>query len=170
MIHTLARLADASVEASVVIHRPVGEVFGFYQDFTNLPRFLGDVMAMEQTAPSRFRWTIQGPLGVQLKSTIRVTEARPNSLIRYETTVLPGLAGQWTVQFTPGPDPSQTEVREVLRVPFGKFGLIALSLVGKPPGAEVAANLRRLKQLIETGVVTDTDHAVAGKFDRRSVH
>ena len=168
MIQTLAQLADASVEASVVIDRPVADVFGFYRDFTNMPRFLGDVMAVEPTAPATFRWTIQGPAGIQVKSTIRVTDERPDALIRYETTVLPGLAGQWTVSFSPGPGANQTGVREVLKVPFGKVGLIALSFVGKPPGAEVAANLRRLKQLIETGVVTDTDHAVAGKFDRRS--
>ncbi|GAA3771990.1 hypothetical protein GCM10022225_69170 [Plantactinospora mayteni] len=45
---------------------------------------------------------------------------------------------------------------------------IVLTLVGKPPAAEVAANLRRLKQVLETGTVTDTDHAVAGTFERRA--
>jgi uncharacterized membrane protein len=53
------------VEASVTISRPVEDVFAFYRDFTNLPKFLGDVMAIEPTGPGTTRWTIQGPLGIK---------------------------------------------------------------------------------------------------------
>ena len=153
------------VEASVVIERPVADVFGFYRDFANLPRFLGDVMAVERTGPATFRWTIEGPLGIRMRSAIRLTEERTNELIRYETGTVPGMRTDWAVHFTPAPGPDRTEVHEVLTMPFGKLGRTALALVGKPPGEEVAANLRRLKQVLETGRVTDTDHAVAGKFD-----
>ncbi|MGK5742176.1 SRPBCC family protein [Micromonospora sp. URMC 103] len=159
---------DHGVEARVTIDRPVADVFAFYRDFENLPRFLGDVLAVERTGPATFRWTIQGPLGIRVRSTIRLTEERTNELIRYETTAAPGLKGRWAVRFAPAPDPGRTEVHQTLATPFGKLGRAALALVGKPPAAEVAANLRRLKQVLETGVVTDTAHAVAGKFDRRS--
>jgi uncharacterized membrane protein len=94
----------------VTISRPVEDVFAFYRDFTNLPKFLGDVMAIEPTGPGTTRWTIQGPLGIKAHWTMRVTEERANELIRYH-----------------------------------------------------------LKQLLETGHVTDTSYAVSGKFgeDRR---
>jgi uncharacterized membrane protein len=168
MRHSLPRPGDHAVEARVTIARPVPDVFGFYRDFANLPRFLGDVMAIERIGPATFRWTIEGPFGIRLKSTIRVTEERTDELIRYETTAVPGMRTYWAVRFAPGPDPGQTEVHEVLRTAFGRPGLAALTLIGKPPAKEVVANLRRLKQVVETGEVTDTDHAVAGKFDRRS--
>ena len=159
---------ENAVEARVTIRRPVAEVFGFYRDFENLPRFLGDVMAIERVGPATFRWTIMGPLGIRLKSTIKLTEERTNELIRYETTAPSGMRTHWTVHFTPGPAPGRTEVREILKTPFGGLGRTVLTLVGKPPAQEVAANLRRLKQVLETGRVTDTDHAVTGKFDGRS--
>jgi hypothetical protein len=38
--------------------------------------------------------------------------------------------------------------------------------MGKPPAGEVSANLRRLKEVMETGTVTDTSYSVAGKFTR----
>ncbi|KAB1907087.1 hypothetical protein [Micromonospora sp. AMSO31t] len=126
-------------------------------------------MASEQVGPATFRWTIRGPLGVTLNSTVRLTEERTNQLLRYETTTGPGMRTRWTVRFSPGSQPDRTEVHEVLATPFGRLGRTALTLVGKPPAAEVAANLRRLKQLLETGEVTDTEHAVAGKFGRRVV-
>jgi uncharacterized membrane protein len=82
---------ENTIEASVTIRRPVEEVFKFYRDFTNLPRFLGDVIATEQIGPATSQWTIQGPLGIRANWTIRVTEERTNELIRYETAAAPGL-------------------------------------------------------------------------------
>ncbi|MER7445088.1 SRPBCC family protein [Micromonospora avicenniae] len=158
-----SRPGEHAVEASVTIERSVADVYDFYRDLENLPRFLGDVTAVERVDAATFRWTIVGPLGIQLKSVIRLTEERTSELIRYETTGPPGLRARWTVWFTEV-GPARTEVREVLEMPLGRLGHAALVLVGKPPGAEVAANLRRLKQLLETGEVTDTAHAVRGKF------
>lgn len=154
---------DNTIEASVTIERPVEEVFGFYRDFRNLPRFLGDVMAVERIDPATSRWTVQGTFGFRVHWTTTVTEERPNELIRYETA---GLRSSWEINFTPGPQAGSTVVREVMRAPLGRLGRAALALVGKFPAEEVSANLHRLKQVMETGHVTDTSYAVAGKFDR----
>lgn len=156
-----------TIEASVTIQRPVEEVFSFYRDFKNLPAFLGDVMAIEQIGPTISRWTIQGPLGFRVKWTVRVTEAHPNELIRYETVAAPGLRTHWDIFFAPGGGAGETTVREVMKAPLGRLGRAALALIGKFPAAEVSSNLHRLKELLETGRVTDTSYAVAGKFAAR---
>jgi uncharacterized membrane protein len=65
-----------TIEATVTRRRPVEEVFGFYQDFKNLPTFLGDVIAIEPTGPATSQWTIEGPFGIQAHWTIEVTEQR----------------------------------------------------------------------------------------------
>jgi len=57
-----AAIGPDATEAVVAIRRPVEDVFRFYRDFRNLPRFLGDVMAIDQTGPAAYRWTVQGPL------------------------------------------------------------------------------------------------------------
>jgi len=155
---------ENTIEASVTIRRPVEEVFNFYRDFRNLPRFLGDVTASEQIGPATYRWTIQGPLGIRAPWTIRVTEERANALIHYETVAPLGLRTSWEIHFAPGSEAGQTEAREVMRPPLGRLGRAALALIGKFPGPEVAANLHRLKELMETGSVTDTSYSVPGKF------
>src|SRR5262249_44685248 len=139
---------QSKIEASIQIGRPVREVFGFYRDFRNLPRFLGDVMAIEQTGPKTTRWTIQGPLGIRAHWTVEVTDERPDAVIRYETVGSPGLRARWEITFAPGTSPGTTEVREVMTSPLGMFGLAALAVIGKFPAREVSANLRRLKQLL----------------------
>ena len=158
---------ENSIEASVTIQRPVDEVFTFYRDFKNLPGFLGDVMRVEQIGPATSRWTIQGPLGIRAHWTIKVTEERTNELIRYETVTLPTLKTCWEIYFARGPEAGETKVREVMKAPLGRFGRAALALIGKFPAQEVASNLHRLKQLMETGRVTDTSYSVAGKFAQR---
>jgi uncharacterized membrane protein len=158
---------EDTIIASATIQRAVGEVFRFYRDFKNLPSFLGDVMAIDQIDPATSRWMIQGPLGIRGKWTIRVTEERMNELIRYETVGPPGLRTYWEIHFAPGSQPGATEVREVMKAPLGRWGRAALALIGKFPAEEVSANLHRLKEVMETGRVTDTSYSVAGKFAQR---
>jgi len=153
-----------TIQGCVVIQRSIEEVFGYYRDFGNLPNFLGDVMAVQQINPTTSRWTIQGPLGIRAHWIVKVTEQRTNELIRYETVSSPRLKTYWEIHFTPGPDRGETEVREVMKAPFGRIGRAALALIGKFPEKEVSANLHRLRELLETGAVTDTSYAVAGKF------
>jgi uncharacterized membrane protein len=161
---SLPPLDASTIEAGVTIHCAVDKVFRFYRDFQNLP--LGDVIAVAQTGPAASRWTIQGPLGIRAHWTIKVTEERPNELIRYETVAPPGLRTCWEIHFAPGSEAGATQVREVMKAPLGRLGRAALALIGKFPAEEVPANLRRLKELMETGRVTDTSYAVAGKFAR----
>jgi len=167
MLRASSSRDENTIEASVIIQRPVDEVFSFYRNFKNLPGFLGDVMSIEQIDSETSRWTIQGPLGIQANWTIRVTEERTNELIRYETVTLPKLKTCWEIHFARGPEAGETEVREVMKVPLGRLGRAALALIGKSPAEEVSSNLHRLKQVMETGRVTDTSYSVAGKFAQR---
>jgi uncharacterized membrane protein len=160
--------ADNTITSSVVIRRPVEQVFNFYRDFTNLPSFLGDVMKIEQIDAATSRWTIQGPFGIQAHWTVRVTEERPNELIRYDLVSSSRLKTEWEIHFAPGPAKGETEVREVMKAPLGRLGRAALALIGKFPAEEVSANLHRFKELMETGKVTDTSYSVAGKFAQQA--
>ncbi|HET9981985.1 MAG TPA: hypothetical protein VFQ38_00290 [Longimicrobiales bacterium] len=124
-------------------------------------------MAIDPVGPATWRWTIQGPLGIRVKWTVKVTEERANELIRYETVSLPVLKASWEIHFAPGAEAGEAEVREVMKTPLGTLGRAALALIGKFPAEEERSNLQRLKELLETGRVSDTSHAVAGKFAPR---
>jgi uncharacterized membrane protein len=85
-------------------------------------------------------------------------------LIRYETVGVAGLKGSWEIHFAGGSHARETEVRSVMKIPFGTLGRVALVLIGKFPAEEVSSNLHRLKEVLETGRVADTSYSVAGKF------
>jgi hypothetical protein len=96
-----------------------------------------------------------------------VTGERRNEFISYEAQPLPGLKTTWEIYLSPGSEAGTTQVREVMKTPLGMVGRAGLALVGKPPAGEVSANLHRLKEVLETGTVTDTRYSVATKFTRR---
>jgi uncharacterized membrane protein len=120
---------------------------------------------VEATGARTSRWTIQAPLGLELHWTVVVTDIIPNAFIAYRTESATAPA-RWEVSFSPGAHPGTTLVREVMSMPGGLIARAALAAVGKPPAKEVRANLKRLKELLETGRVTTMDYAVAGKFTR----
>ncbi len=101
---------ENTIEASVTIQRAVEDVFSFYRNFRNLPTFLGDVIAIEPIGPVTSRWTIQGPLGIRVNWTIKVSDERANELIRYETVTSSGLRTYWEIHFAAAPGAGETEV------------------------------------------------------------
>jgi uncharacterized membrane protein len=150
-----------TVTGDVVIRRPVQVVYSFYRNFTNLPRFLGDVIAVEQVADTTYRWIVAGPLGSRVPMTVTITEQRVNQLIRYQTSGPTPLRGQWELTFAVDTDAGGTRVQEQLVVPLGVLGRAMLAVIGKFPDREVATNLSRLKQLLEAGDGSDTPSAAA---------
>src|SRR5262245_23470191 len=55
------------VDASVTIDRPRHEVYWFWRDFSNLPRFMRHLKSVEVTAPGRSHWVAQGPAGISVE-------------------------------------------------------------------------------------------------------
>jgi uncharacterized membrane protein len=156
-----------AIHASVTIRRAVDDVFRFYRDFKNLPRFLGEVLAVEPTGAHLSRWSVAGPLGVRVHWDIVVTVERENSTIQYETVTVPRLRTRWEVYFERVTE-RITTVRELMHLPLGRFGHVAMALLGRFPQHEMAADLHRLQELMETGRITDTRHAIAHKFEPRA--
>ena len=76
------------------------------------------------------------------------------------------MSTHWEIHFAPARKEGATEVREIMKLPLERLGRVALALIEKYPRKEVASNLRRLKEVMETGTVTDTSYSVAGKFAR----
>ena len=146
----MVRRLAGPVTGEVVIGRPVQVVYGFYRNFTNLPLVLGDVVAVEQVAGTTYRWIVAGPLGTRLPMTVTVTDQRVNERIHYQTGGPGPLRGRWALAFAIDAASGGTRVREQLVVPMGAIGRAVLALIGKFPDREVAANLARLKQLLET--------------------
>ncbi len=146
------------------INRSAEELYGFWRDFRNLPRFMNHLESVEILDDRRSRWQTKGPAGRSVAWTAEVVDDRPNQFISWRS--LPGSdveTSGW-VRFDPAPGDRGTEVRVELRYlpPAGMLGATIARLFGREPGQELKEDLRTFKQVMETGELVRSGASLHG--------
>ena len=159
------------ISLSVGVDRPAEELYRFWRDLTNLPRFMSsvrEVSPLEELPPEqarRWHWVVGGPAGPSLQWDSEITEDRPGQLIGWRSSPGALLASEGSVHFAPAPNDEGTLVR--LRMRFtGKGGAATAAvarLLRQLPRQQLKGELRRFKQLIETGEIASIDGQPSGE-------
>ena len=147
---------------SITVRRPVEEVYQFWHNFENLPRFMRHLVSVQVTGDRRSHWVAKAPAGMTVEWDAETTEDRPNELIAWRSLEGADVYNEGTVRFQPAPGKRGTEVRVELRYepPGGKIGSKLAMLFRREPGQQVHDDLRAFKQVIETGDVVLSDATV----------
>lgn len=144
------------VLAAVTINKPPREVYEFFRRLDRLPTFMDYLESVEEIGPSRSRWTAKLPVGGTVSWTAFLTEDTPGEALAWESTDDSRIQTRGRVTFTRTPGRDMTEVRVELELGFTgvapSTGLAAW--FAKP---QLKGDLRRLKQVIETGEVLRSD-------------
>jgi uncharacterized membrane protein len=153
---------SAEVTKTMTIGLPVEEVYRFWRDFQNLPRFMAHLESVVLQDERRSRWTAKGPAGKTFSWEAEITEDRPNELISWRSMPGADVYNAGTVRFLPAPGGRGTELRVDLKYdpPAGLFGASVAKLLGKEPGEQIEGDLRRFKQVMETGEVINSDASI----------
>jgi uncharacterized membrane protein len=145
------------VDTSVTVNEPAEELYRFWRDFANLPRFMSHLVSI-RTEGERSHWVARGPAGKTVGWDAEIINERPNELIAWRS--LPGseVANAGSVHFTPAPAGRGTVVRVELKYepPAGRLGAAVAWLFGEEPNRQVREDLRRFKQLMEAGEIPTT--------------
>ena len=152
------------VMRSVTIGRPREEVYRFWRALENLPRFMYHVQSVTPAPGGRSHWVVKGPANRRIEWDAEITDDIPGSRIAWQT--LPGsdIAHVGNVVFEDAPGDRGTEVRVQLYydAPGGKAGATIAKLLGDDPKEQVKNDLRRFKQVLETGEVVLSDGSLSG--------
>jgi uncharacterized membrane protein len=168
----LAEVADAiedddtiHVRKSIIINRPREEIYRFWHDFKNLPRVMEHLESVEVTDNKRSRWVAKGPAGKRVHWEAETTEDRPNELIAWQSTEGSMVDNSGSVRFEAAPGGRGTLLRVELsyRPPARLVGGTVAKLLGESPDIQLEEDLRRLKQLMETGEIITTEGQPAGR-------
>src|SRR5688572_15532758 len=143
------------VEESITIDRPAQELFDFWRDFTNLPKFMDNLVSVTCIPGGRSHWVAKGPAGMNVEWDAEMINEEPGRLIAWRS-LSAEVDNSGSVRFAEGP--RGTTVRVVLNYipPAGKLGAAVARLFGDDPKSQIREDLRRLKQLMETGDVPMT--------------
>lgn len=150
--------------ATVTIARPREKIFEFWQQLENLPRFMRHLVSVEPLGEKRSRWTARGPMDKHVTWDAEIINEVPDELIAWKS--LPGsdVDSAGSVRFQDAPGGRGTEIRVELQYspPAGVVGAYVARLFGREPEQEIAADLGRLKQFLESGEIATTQGQAQG--------
>lgn len=154
--------AEREVTRSITINRPPEEVYEFWRQFENLPRFMRHLESVAVIDHQRSHWKAKGPGGKTFEWDAVITEDRPNELISWRADENADVRNEGTVRFRPAPGGRGTEVSVDLSYdpPGGKVGVAVAKVLRREPSQQVPDDLRRLKQVLEIGEVVVSDATV----------
>ncbi|MDD4868334.1 MAG: SRPBCC family protein [Mycobacterium sp.] len=160
-----------TLRAAVTVRRSPEEAYRFWRDLQNLPDFMYHLKSVSADADGRSHWVANAPAGQSVQWDAQITDDQPGKRIGWRS--LPGSANQngGSVEFVPAANGDGTEVRVKLdyRMPAGRLGEAAAALFGASPGQQVNDDLRRFKQVLETGQVLRTDGSPDGTSSMRQL-
>lgn len=150
------------VTEAITIKRPRSEVYGFWHNFENLPRFMVHLESVEVLDDKRSRWKAKAPAGTSVEWEAEIVEDRPNELIAWRSLPDASIPNLGTVRFREAPGNRGTEVLVELRYdpPGGKLGALIAKLFGEEPEQQVKGDLRRFKQVMEIGEIVHSDASI----------
>jgi uncharacterized membrane protein len=127
------RSKSTHILESITIRRSPEDVYRFWRDFRNLPRFMEYLDSVEIIDGRRSHWRAHS--GAEWD--VEIVDEKPDAFISWRS--LPGsdVENVGTVRFT------------AARRGLGTDLEVELTLSGKEPGRQVASDLRRLKRVLE---------------------
>lgn len=137
------------VRRAITIARPPHEVYALWRNFERLPEFMSWVESVRDMGGGVSHWKVKTPAGASIEYDAELVEDAPNHRIAWRSLPGASVPNQGSVTFLEAPGNRGTEVVVELQVaaPLGKT--IASS--------EAMGDLRRLKQILETGEIVLSD-------------
>ena len=143
------------VQKIINVNAPVEEVYRFWSNFENFPRFMSHVREVKNLGNGRWRWTVDGPAGVPVSWNAVVTKQVDNEVLawRSEEGSIVGNAG--IVRFQPNEQGgTRIDIKMTYNPPAGALGHAVASFFGSDPKSAMDDDLVRFKTLIEQGKTT----------------
>lgn len=153
----------STVAKAITIHRPSAEVFQYWRDLENLPRFMHHVLSVDDLGVGRTRWRVKAPKGRTVEWEAQQTVEERDQRIAWRT-IAGDVSHEGEVRFSMAPGERGTEVHVELtyHVPGGKTAEAVAKVFGEEPAIQIADDLRRLKQVLEIGEVLRSTGSPAG--------
>jgi uncharacterized membrane protein len=155
------------LRASTTVTRPLEEVYAFWSGFDRFPSFMAHVDDVQVTGPRTSHWKVSAPFDRELEWDAETTEEASPRRLSWRSVEVAEVTNAGAVRFVSAPDDS-TEVHVTLTydAPGGALGRALAKYFGEDPSQHLDDDLRRFKQVIETGQVVRSDGAPWGKRAR----
>lgn len=153
------------VEKSVTINKAAKELFQFWSNLENLPRFMKHLQSVQVTGDKNSHWVAKTPLGTTVEWDAEIINKKEDELIAWQSVEGATVPNAGSVRFEQHPGGSGTIVKVALNYapPGGAVGAAFAKLFGEEPEQQVEEDLRRFKQFMETGEIASVEGQSSGR-------
>ncbi len=161
---TMTEEGALRVTRSITINRRPEDIYQFWRNYENLPRFMTHLQSVTATGPDTSHWVTSAPGGTTVEWDSVLTADHPGELIAWRSLEGAQVENAGTVRFEPRPGGRGTIVRVEMeyRPPGGIAGAAFAMLFNQSPQQQLYDDLHRLKQVLETGEVIHSDGSPSG--------
>jgi len=150
------------VVRTITINRSPELVYQYWRNVENLPRFMAHLESVRSSEDGTSVWRAKAPAGTTIEWRAEITLDLPNEAIGWRSIEGSTVPNRGVVRFKSALGGRGTEVRVELKYdpPGGAIGAVIAKLFGEEPSQQIAGDLRRLKQVLETGDVVHSDASI----------
>jgi uncharacterized membrane protein len=139
------------VVKSVVVNRSPEELYMFWRNFENLPRIMNHLETVRVLDEQRSHWVAKGPVGTSVEWDAEIVNDVPFQVIGWRSLMDADVANSGSVRFNDIGGATELTVTLEYVPPAGKLGQAIAKLLGEEPEIQIEEDLRRFKQMAETG-------------------
>lgn len=152
MPELVGRGRGVAVQKTIMVNRPIHEVFDLCSRFDNFPAFMQHVRDVDvELGGRKSRWTVDGPAGSKVEFEAETVAFEPDRLISWRTLPNQPIEHEGRVHFEPMTGGTRVHVQMTYRPPGGIVGHAIAHILGWDPKARMDDDLMRMKALLEDG-------------------
>jgi uncharacterized membrane protein len=140
---------------AVTINRDPADLYRFWRDFSNLPEIMDNIVSVTVIDDETSDWVAKGLGGSEVKWRARVTEDIVGAFIAWKSDEDADVFNEGRITFSPAQGDRGTIVTVLMAYdpPAGFLGRITAKVMQREPEVQLRRDLRRFKQLMETGEI-----------------
>ena len=156
--------SNIHVKKSMMVNRSPEELYQFWRNFENLPRFMTHLEAVQVQGDRHSHWKAKAPAGTTVEWDAEITDDRPNEQIAWRSLENADVHNTGSVRFerAAGNRGTKVTVEVYYDAPGGAIGAALAKLFGEEPSQQVQDDLRIFKQVMETGEMVRSDATLWG--------
>jgi uncharacterized membrane protein len=145
-------VSGIKIRRSVTINKPVEELYRFWRNFENLPRFMKHLESVRVLDSLRSHWVVRPPGGRKVEWDTEIVAERENELIGWRSVNgMVNHAGSVRFERALGGRGSVVRVQLQYNPPRGRIGASFATLFGEGPDRQIKEDLYQFKRMMEGG-------------------
>jgi uncharacterized membrane protein len=151
------------VRKTLTINRPAQELYSYWRNLENLPRFMQHVKSIQTLDDRRSHWVVDVLQKVELEWDAEIIEDRPGEMIAWQTLPDAQLQSMGYVKFVPTARGIEVSVSMNYEPPSALLGRFVGGGVRFIAEQQIKTEIRNFKRLMETGEIATTEGQPAAR-------